>query len=53
MVRDVRVGQDFKVDFKVDFEVDTKRAYGVHYRGNMREYFKESQVFLWTKEELL
>ena len=44
-VREVRVGKDFIVDFKEDFEMDTKWANGVHYRGNMREYFKESKVF--------
>ena len=28
----------------VDFKVDTMRAYSGLYRGDMREYFKESKV---------
>ena len=33
-------GQDCMVDFKVD----TTRAYSGLYRGDMREYFKESKI---------
>ena len=28
----------------VDFKVDTMRTYSELYRGDMREYFKESEV---------
>ena len=37
----VRGGSDFKVDIMR------------HYRGEIREYFKESKAFLWNPEEFV